>query len=1297
MIKLLSTGSLRKAGFCLALPLLLLAVLLAGIGWLDRPSPRSLESSVNESAAAEATFKAARSDYFHRMLLDPSTSEIPRNIRRQELAWVRSQQRARGALRSEAQPARTWDEVGPNDIGGRTRALAFDIADPDTMLAGGAAGGLWKSIDGGRSWKLKSAPNVNPSVTALAQDPRIGHRQTWYYGTGELIGSNADQGFVAAFEGEGLYKSSDNGESWRHLAATRNRNPTTATGFSDDMEFVSRIAVSPLTGTVLVASSPSGVFRSSNQGSSFIKILGDNNFLAQADVAVASDGRFLAAVSAPALLNSEVGVFLSVDDGISWTSVTPPSLPEGHDRTIVAFAPSNPDAAYLFSRSASFAPFAPFDNVSLHRLNLALGTSQDLSANLPNFSSFAAGSINTQSSYNMVLAVKPDDERFLVLGGWNLLRSRDAFSTRVPDSRFAEDVAQTRIGGYAITRQFDRYPNHHPDQHVALFDPSDPNVLWSGNDGGIYRTEDVQAAVVEWEDRNRGFNVTQFYSVCQSGQAGDSRLAGGTQDNGSLFLRQLGALTTPTYPALFADGGYCHLGETAAYLSTQGGFVVRFEYDDTGFPSTPRLPEVRPPSSTGRLFVHPVAVDPHEDWRVYYPAGGTLWRHPDARELPRRYITDRENWGWEPLVLFDGLEEGRFLTALAISTQPADVLYVGASSLFLGDGALAPRLYRFDNIREAEAGSEAEDVSPPGLPAGAYLHNIAVNPANANELLVVFSNYNIIGLFHSLDGGRSYSEVEGNLEGDPGPSLRWASILPRPDGAAYFVGTSAGLFSTDTLQGADTIWKQEGADTIGSAIIAGISARPSDGRIAVATHGRGFFVSAPPSADRPPQPVSELPAAVFPMLETEGLFTGYAVSNHADQLSQVLLQAWGQEGGSLSRPYLERIPAGNQLSRLGQELFNSDRDSLSQSSGWVEMGSSHNQLGSFMLFGDGQALDGAVSQRRQSLRFVFPRVHQGQGAFRDSDAVSVLHVVNPNRDTIVVEVSLRRPDADALRVSRTIPAKGMLKASLDQLFPSADLVTQGYVEVEVREGPGAVGFQRIRFPQSQTSVAINGLIDDGALELRSAQFAQNEGLFSNLSLVNTALEARTATLRIVADDGSQIAQEAAVDLPGGHSVQLNAAEIFDLPQGAVGSLTVSTDGPGVLGSLLLGDPESMRFAALVPLQATPFATAVFSQIADGQDVFTGMAILNPAQAPAAVTVEAFGPDGGSLGETQLELPPGGRRSFLLPQLLPRTQGVVSGRVEIRCQVPVIAQQLFGQLDGPNMISLAAVPPTRVDP
>ena len=128
-----------------------------------------------------------------------------------------------------------------------------------------------------------------------------------------------------------------------------------------------------------------------------------------------------------------------------------------------------------------------------------------------------------------------------------------------------------------------------------------------------------------------------------------------------------------------------------------------------------------------------------------------------------------------------------------------------------------------------------------------FLHDLAVNQLDASEIMVVLSNYNVTGIYWSGDGGDTFEAVEGNLTGTtelPGPSIRSAAIVPFPDvnQTVYLIGTSTGLFSTTELRGDDTEWLREAHDEMGDVVIGRIAARASDGRVAVATLGRGIFV-----------------------------------------------------------------------------------------------------------------------------------------------------------------------------------------------------------------------------------------------------------------------------------------------------------------------------------------------------------------------------------------------------------------------------------------------------------------------
>src|SRR5262249_33549782 len=115
--------------------------------------------------------------------------------------------------------ASTWTARGPVNVGGRTRALAVDIANPFVMLAGGGFGGMWRSVDGGTTWSRTTNASSLQSVTCVAQDTRTGSTGTWYYGTGENAGNSASAS-GAFLPGDGIFKSTDNGVTWSQLSST---------------------------------------------------------------------------------------------------------------------------------------------------------------------------------------------------------------------------------------------------------------------------------------------------------------------------------------------------------------------------------------------------------------------------------------------------------------------------------------------------------------------------------------------------------------------------------------------------------------------------------------------------------------------------------------------------------------------------------------------------------------------------------------------------------------------------------------------------------------------------------------------------------------------------------------------------------------------------------------------------------------------------------------------------------------------------------------------------------------------
>ncbi|MDX1701594.1 MAG: PKD domain-containing protein, partial [Melioribacteraceae bacterium] len=224
--------------------------------------------------------------------------------------------------------------------------------------------------------------------------------------------------------------------------------------------------------------------------------------------------------------------------------------------------------------------------------------------------------------------------------------------------------------------------------------------------------------------------------------------------------------------------------------------------------------------------------------------------------------------------------DGYVITTIAISSNsPSSRLYYAAADFSQSEGV--PKLYRLDN---AQTNTSSTELTINGLQSGMYIHNIAVDPDNGNEILVVISNYNVMGLYHSDNGGSSFEAVEVNLEGtqnNPGPSIRGASILTYNGVTRYLLGTSIGVYSTATLNGSETIWEHEGAEIIGNVIVNFIDSRSSDGRIVAGTHGRGAYIS-DGSGFKAPLAVTDVSSLTLQARPGESGSTSFTLSNEGE-------------------------------------------------------------------------------------------------------------------------------------------------------------------------------------------------------------------------------------------------------------------------------------------------------------------------------------------------------------------------------------------------------------------------------
>jgi photosystem II stability/assembly factor-like uncharacterized protein len=878
-------------------------LLLAGAIYISIPKKNKslvgdpMEENANERLAWEL-----------RRLAD-STGKIPDNIREKELAFAATLPNdfSLTATNRSLQQT-TWNPRGPWNVGGRTRAFAIDKLNENHVIAGSTSGGIWSSMDGGVSW-TKVTPLLNyHGITCLVQDVRAGHETTWYAGSGEPYGQSASGG-SAYFLGNGVLKSTDNGQTWSPLAPTTTNTPQSFDSFWD-MNWNMATDRFDMNNDVIYTACLGAIYKSVNGGTNWTTIRGGNtnSYSYFTDVATTDSGIVYATLSSD---GPQRGIWRSVDQGTNWTKISTSLFGDSLcNRVVMGINPQNNNEIYFLGNTEGLGmPDTNFQgdveyNVLWRYTYLggdgsgSNGVWEDLSMNLPTgqqqgqFSDF-----NAQGSYDLVVAVKPDDSNVVFIAGTNIYRST---------SRFNDNTNTTYMGGYAPFTDFpyiDSYTNHHPDNHVIAFLPSNPDVLFNANDGGVFKTMDCMDSNVSWTSLNNGYFTTQFYTVAlDHGTPGSAIIAAGAQDNGTWWTNAT-TLTTPWTHPRGGDGSYAQIENGAGmyYFSIQKGKMNKATLDANGNPTAAR--RIDPIGGEDYQFINPFALDPNNQNIMYLAGGKYLWRNSNLSQIPldNQWDSISTNWTrWN-----DSIPAiNSFMTAVTVCKTPANRVYYGTDK---------KRVYRVDN---ANTGTPTPvDISATTFPATGFVSCVAVNPNNGDDLIVSFSNYSVYSLFHSMDAGATWTKIAGNLEQNAngsgnGPSIRWVSYLPVSDGMVYLVSTSTGLYATDTLAGLNTTWVRQGETSIGAVVCDMTDVRVSDGTVIVGTHANGIYSATITSVNdivtvRPVEQAELFAMTLFPNPTSDEVTLSLNLAKDGEVVVSVL-----DELGRLIRSERKRYVAG---------------------------------------------------------------------------------------------------------------------------------------------------------------------------------------------------------------------------------------------------------------------------------------------------------------------------------------------------------------------------------------------------
>ena len=583
------------------------------------------------------------------MTQDPELNAIPR----ERLLAAHKQITAASKTRSAADLM--WTERGPNNVGGRVRAAIFDKNDTSqkTVFAAGVSGGLWKTSNiesSDPNWIQIDDFFGNLSVCAISQDPN--NPNIMYFGTGEGYFE------VDASPGMGIWKSSNGGSSWSHIAA------------SSIFKYIQDLVV--LDNGNIIVSSEKGVYRSTNGGSAWSKVLGTGKYAAvndANDLELASDGTLYATMG----IFSTDGIYKSSNNGFSWSKLTTGLPSTGYERIQISAAPSDPDILYsLYQDKVTNAC------KGIYKSNNGGATWQTMSnpgaVGMDNFA-------RSQAWYNLSLDVDPNNPNTLMIGGIDLLKSTNSGMTWSQISQWGGLMGKQKV---------------HADQHLILYSDSSSKILF-GNDGGIWYTTNGSNTTPNIYAKNKGLNITQFYACTAHPTAGSNYFLAGAQDNGTQRFTQSGVNTTQE--ASGGDGAFCFIDEDNPNIQiTSYVFNSYFVSTNGGTSFTNKT------LNSNGLFANPTCYDSQTNLLYSSNTAGSIlrWNNPTG------------NTPNTTSVGISGMS-GQQASCLKMSPSVANRCYIGTASgdVFLADNINSGSSKTATRIRNASSGYISSiDIDP---------------------------------------------------------------------------------------------------------------------------------------------------------------------------------------------------------------------------------------------------------------------------------------------------------------------------------------------------------------------------------------------------------------------------------------------------------------------------------------------------------------------------------------------------------------------------------------------------------
>lgn len=822
-------------------------------------------------AAKKRTGGPAASEYYFNLRKNFITGDIPYD------AMVAARSSAKEMYSSRAGSLGLyWTEMGPDNVGGRTRCFLIDNRDPSgkTLFAGGVNGALWKSTNGAATWTLISDQWDNIATVSICQEPggKI------YVGTGEFLLSvrGVPGTGNSSCIGSGIWQSTD-GNTFTQIPQT---DPAVTTPYNNlyNQAFSYVYSLEYANGR-LYAGTSKGLRISTDGGATWVNPLGSVQNACK-DVEAGVDGTIYASIGNKMYVSG---------DGTTFTLKALPGVTGAFSNLQIATAFSDPNFVYCIgARTGSWSVAGVWKSEDK-------GNTFTL---LPNSTGGTVFQIlGNQGDYACAIGVDAANKERIICGGLDLWS-------------YTPTTGWEPISSWSAP-PFSQYYNH-ADHHQVVFDNNHPNIVYFTNDGGVFKSTDGGQTFAA---TNRNYSVTQFYSVATSIRG---EVLGGTQDNGTNLIDFNGVTPRWATEVIGGDGFDCDFSAVnpeASFGSLYFGDLMRsgtLGGSYAGFfrgATTALVGEGKSPFHTViRLwesfnnqnsedvvsYVVPEGetIQPGANFTAYsnnsfYPFGATYNGTTAATEgdtiknikdiissrmavglgvgastkvyLAVRPLNFSDSPYWMPIAVAANVGNNDGLSGEVSSlafTSDGNHLYIGVQ------GGTSGAVYRVSNLNSIKFNTLSDTLTgwinrPESYLtctriaqfSGQAVTSVSVDPNNSNRVVATLGNYDNNAYVYrcnnattapSVANTSNFTSIQGNLPKMP----IYSSLIDYNNGNRIIVGTEYGVWTSNVGGSTWTV------DNDGMANCAVFMLRQqtqpynkcwNSGLIYAATHGRGIF------------------------------------------------------------------------------------------------------------------------------------------------------------------------------------------------------------------------------------------------------------------------------------------------------------------------------------------------------------------------------------------------------------------------------------------------------------------------